>query len=216
MGKRLGSMDTNWPFQREIAVNREDKRLSPVDQALAAEVETLRAALAMMKLRVVELEQLADTDTLTPLPNRRALSRELEKAVTNAQRHGEPAALLYIDLNGLKAINDKFGHLAGDAMILHVARELRLRVRVADTVARIGGDEFAVILTRADKIAAEIKAKALIEGLALTNVDIGSTSLPVGIACGIAVIGPDDSSASVLARADAAMYAARKSYRSDK
>jgi diguanylate cyclase (GGDEF)-like protein len=197
-------------------VNREESVLSPVEQALATEIETLRAALAMMKLRVAELEQLADTDTLTPLPNRRALLRELEKAVTNAQRHGEPAALLYIDLNGLKAINDRYGHLAGDAMILHVARELRARVRVADTVARIGGDEFAVILTRADAAAAEIKAKALIEGLALTCVDIGSTNLPVGIGCGIAVIGSDDDSASILERADAAMYAARKSYRSDK
>ncbi len=197
-------------------VDRSDRLTLQEDQALSAEVETLRAALSIMKQRVAELELLADTDTLTPLPNRRALVRELEKAVTNTARHGDPAALLYIDLNGLKGINDKYGHLAGDAMILHVARELRARVRVADTVARIGGDEFAVILTRADRAAATAKASALIEGLALTCVDIGWARLPVGIGCGIAVIGPDDSSAAVLERADAAMYAARKAYRSDK
>ena len=180
------------------------------------EIEALRAALTVMRGRVAELEQLADTDTLTPLANRRTFVRELERARTLVVRHGEPAAVLFIDLNGLKGINDSYGHKAGDAMILHVARELRAHVRLADVVARIGGDEFAVILHRVDREAAHAKARSLAQHLSETCVDIGTAVIPVGISCGVAMVRSDDSADTVLARADAAMYARRRAQRSDK
>jgi diguanylate cyclase (GGDEF)-like protein len=182
---------------------------------LVQEVEALRSALSIMKGRVVELEQLADTDTLTPLMNRRAFERELEAVIA---RHSEKsgAAVLFIDLNGLKQINDTYGHKAGDAVLLHVARELRSHVRISDYVARIGGDEFAIILHRVKAIAAQKKAKALAQHLSETIVDIGKAIVPVGIGYGVAMIGLGDTSELVLTRADDAMYASRRAQRSDK
>jgi diguanylate cyclase (GGDEF)-like protein len=191
-------------------------RTRPAEAAMAQEIETLRSALAIMKARVAELEQLADTDTLTPLPNRRAFERELAEALARVGKHAETAAVLFIDLNGLKSINDTHGHQAGDAVILHVARELRSHVRISDTVARIGGDEFAIILHRVKKANAEAKAKALAQHLSETLVDIGRTLLPVGIGYGVAMIRKTDKVETVLARADDAMYALRRAQRSDR
>ncbi len=186
------------------------------EEDLVQEVEALRAALGIMRQRVADLERLADTDTLTPLPNRRAFERELDRTLNSVARHGEPAAVLFVDLNGLKSINDTHGHKAGDAVILHVARELRSHVRLSDTVGRIGGDEFAIILQRVDRETADIKAQALVQHLSETLVDIGRAVLPVGIGCGVAMIRAEDSVESVLSRADDAMYALRRAQRSDK
>lgn len=183
---------------------------------LAEEIETLRAALAVMRARVAELEQLADSDTLTPLPNRRSFMRKLERTIADVARHREPAAVVFIDLNGLKQVNDTYGHKAGDAMILHVARELRAHVRLADIVARLGGDEFAIILNRAQPGDAEAKAAALSQHLSETLLDIGTAQLSVGISCGVAQILAGDTVESVLARADAAMYAGRRRQRSER
>jgi diguanylate cyclase (GGDEF)-like protein len=191
-----------------------DSKVRAGEVDLVEEIEVLRAALSVMRARVSELEQLADTDSLTPLPNRRAFERELERSLNIVCRHGETAAVLFIDLNGLKTINDTHGHKAGDAVILHVARELRAHVRLSDVVGRIGGDEFAIILNRVNKRAALDKAQSLSQHLSETLVDIGRAILPVGIACGVAMIRPEDSVESVLARADDAMYALRRSQRS--
>jgi diguanylate cyclase (GGDEF)-like protein len=177
--------------------------------SLAEEVELLRATIAVMRARMAELEMLADTDSLTPLPNRRAFMREVNRAIMNAARHAESSAVIYVDMNGLKAINDTHGHSAGDAMILHVGRELRARVRVTDTVARIGGDEFAILLTHVDQTEAEAKAQTLVAALAETSVDIGLARLPAGIGCGVTLVRSDDEFEAVLTRADAAMYASR-------
>ena len=187
-----------------------------ITTGLAEEIETLRAALAVMRARIGELEQLADLDTLTPLPNRRSFMRKLARTLADVSRHKEPAAVLFVDLNGLKAVNDTHGHKAGDAMILHVARELRAHVRLADIVARIGGDEFAVILHRVGSEAAEAKAAALAQHLSETVLDVGTAELPVGISCGVAEVVEGDTVDTVLARADAAMYASRRAYRSER
>ena len=184
-----------------------------IDQApdLAQEVDQLRATLAAMRGRIAELEHLADTDSLTPLPNRRAFMRELSRAIQNKTRHEISSAVLYIDLNGLKAVNDTYGHSAGDAMILHVGRELRERVRLNDTVARIGGDEFAIILTHSDQAAADAKAATLVSEIGGTSLDLGRAILPVGIGCGVSMVEADDRMEAVLTRADTAMYASRRS-----
>ena len=96
------------------AENKAGKGLD-ASAGLADENALLRASLAETRERLAELEQLADSDTLTPLPNRRRFLRELERVVSHAGRHGTPAALLYIDLDNLKAINDAHGRFVGDA-----------------------------------------------------------------------------------------------------
>src|SRR5690348_3993634 len=111
---------------------------------LMAEVARLRAQVSQLQERVEHLDQLAHQDSLVSLPNRRGFMRELERLVDRAKRYGESSAMLFVDLDGLKMINDSFGHLAGDGALVQVAALLNRGVRRSDVVARIGGDEFAI------------------------------------------------------------------------
>ena len=95
---------------------------------------------------IAELEARADVDPLLDILNRRGFERELKRSLAYVQRYGGEAALLFVDLDGFKAINDRHGHAAGDALLKAVARELTGHVRASDTVARLGGDEFGVLL----------------------------------------------------------------------
>jgi diguanylate cyclase (GGDEF)-like protein len=182
--------------------------------ALTEENRTLWAAVEAMRAQLAELELLADTDTLGPILNRRAFLRELGAAVEVHGRHAVPAAVLFIDVNGLKSVNDTHGHEAGDAVILHVAEQLQSHVRISDTVARIGGDEFGVILTHLDEEAARAKAEALIAAINTTSICRADIKISVSLGYGLAMLQSSDCVRSVLARADTAMYAARKRQRS--
>jgi diguanylate cyclase (GGDEF)-like protein len=171
------------------------------------EHELLAAALADMRARVDELERLVDSDTLTPLPNRRRFLRELDRVLKHAQRYRNSAFVMFVDLDGLKAINDSHGHLAGDAALIHVAQILAGMVRTTDLVARIGGDEFGLLLEYLDADQARDKAAGLAEAVRAQPLDIGAHQLQLGVSIGIAEIRPGDSAEDVLGRADAAMYA---------
>lgn len=178
-------------------------------KGLIEENERLHAALLEMRDRIAELEQLADTDTLTPLPNRRAFLRRLEAVVQYVARHNTPAAILYIDLDGLKRINDDYGHHVGDAVLLHVARLLADNLRVTDMVARIGGDEFGLILDHLNEADASAKAKALCDCVSAQSFDVGRATIPLRISIGLAMVRPGESVESLIERADTAMYANR-------
>ncbi len=183
--------------------------------ALAAENAALRAEVVRLEARLAELEHLADTDTLTPLPNRRAFLRRLEGAIRMAQRHATPSAVLYIDLDGLKRINDEYGHNAGDAVLCEVARRLTTGLRATDLVARIGGDEFGLVLDHLGEADAQAKAIAITSLMADTPFDIGIVKVTMGVTVGVAAVLPGDSADAVLERADNAMYAKRL-YRSQR
>lgn len=177
--------------------------------SLIEENERLHAALLEMRARIATLEQLADTDTLTPLPNRRAFMRRLEAVVQYAARHDTPAAVLYIDLDGLKRINDDHGHHAGDAVLLHLARLLTDSLRATDMVARIGGDEFGLILDHLNEADAAAKAKALSDYVSAQQIKVGAATIAIRVTIGLAMVRPGESVASLIERADAAMYANR-------
>ncbi len=176
---------------------------------LTDENERLLATLDSLKSRIVELELIADTDTLVPIPNRRAFLRDVERILQQAGRHATSAALLFVDLDGLKRINDVYGHHAGDALLIHVANLLKASLRGTDQVARIGGDEFGVLLDHLDLASAQAKADALFSEISNSMLEFGGVSLRVTASIGLAMVEPDDSVASLLSRADAAMYAAR-------
>jgi diguanylate cyclase (GGDEF)-like protein len=176
---------------------------------ILAENQELRNAIIAMKSRIDELEQLADTDTLTPLPNRRAFLRRLESVMRYAERHGTPVAIVFIDLDGLKRINDEYGHHAGDIVLRHVASQLSVSLRATDMVARIGGDEFGLILDHLEEANACAKAVSLMQMIAGTPVDIGCLKISVSVTAGVAALKPNDSLDSLIARADDAMYARR-------
>jgi diguanylate cyclase (GGDEF)-like protein len=177
--------------------------------ALARENAELRAELGRLQARLVEAEGLADRDALTPLFNRRALMRELARALAVTERYGGPASLVYFDLDGLKVINDRFGHSAGDVVLQAVAARLIGNVRASDVAGRMGGDEFAVILAQTNGFQAEAKARALAEAIAAEPVEGLPPVVRLRVSWGVAEIRPEASPDAIVAEADAAMYAAK-------
>ena len=157
-----------------------------------------------------QLEHLASHDALTGLPNRYHLRRELEAALERAACDGEGLALLYIDLDGFKAANDRYGHEAGDRLLRDAARQLRDGLRQNDLIARVGGDEFVAVLpactspSDASNIATALRARlALLQSL-------GSDTPQIDASVGVACFPADGNDADALLRhADAAMYAAK-------
>src|ERR1700716_3375363 len=174
---------------------------------LAADVARLEAELAAMGARVAELETRAESDPLTGVMNRRGFERELKRAGAYVRRYGGNAALIYIDLDGFKPVNDRHGHAAGDAILQAVATTLMHSVRASDTVARFGGDEFALILWNLSEADAAAKAAALEAAVAQTTVAWEAERLCVGASIGLTMLGPDDELSAALAKADRAMYA---------
>jgi diguanylate cyclase (GGDEF)-like protein/PAS domain S-box-containing protein len=158
------------------------------------------------------LQHLADHDALTGLYNRRRFTEELEQALKQARRFAEYGAVLFLDLDGFKFVNDSFGHAAGDEMIIRVARLLRATVRETDTLARVGGDEFAVLLPRCDGDAARVVAEKLLaavrrHGVAISENRQAQISTSIGIA---EFDGKDDLTADeIVVEADVAMYDAK-------
>jgi diguanylate cyclase (GGDEF)-like protein len=180
---------------------------------LAAEVARLEAELAAMRARVAELETHAERDPLTGVLNRRGFERELARAAAYVRRYGGNAALIYVDLDRFKPVNDRNGHAAGDAVLKAVAAALLGTVRASDAVARVGGDEFAVLLWNLTAQAARNKADALERAIAATAVPWGEHALMVGATAGIAELAAESDGLDLLARADAAMYERKRQSR---
>jgi diguanylate cyclase (GGDEF)-like protein len=174
--------------------------------ALMAEVERLRSEIAELEQRVAALDQLAHQDSLIELPNRRGFMRQLERLISRVERYGEPAAMLFVDIDGLKGINDGHGHKAGDEALIHVADLLVGGVRKCDCVARLGGDEFGVLLERSDEESANETAARIAQRIAADLFEFESARLPISVAIGVGMIQPGDDPSSVIARADKAMY----------
>ena len=174
---------------------------------LAAEVDRLAAELEASRARITELEARIDIDPLTETLNRRGFERELKRSLAYVKRYGVSAALVYLDLDEFKPVNDRHGHAAGDAVLKAIAAALIRHVRASDVVARIGGDEFVVLLWNVSDGEAAAKAAALEAAVYATPVRWAASTLVVGASAGVAFIGPLETPAEVLGRADAAMYA---------
>ncbi len=160
-----------------------------------------------------QLRHLADHDSLTDLFNRRRFLHELDRAVAIAERYGHDGAVLLLDLDHFKYVNDSHGHIAGDSLIAHAARVLSLRLRATDTLARLGGDEFAVILADVDRRGAESVAAELLAGLRQElRADVGQNARPVTASIGITSFGASRAmaAAELLNEADIAMYDAKE------
>ena len=173
---------------------------------LIEEVLGVRRQLAVMQTRVTELERLADEDSLVPIRNRRAFLRDLARTIGHVERYGTPYGLLYFDVDGLKAINDRFGHGAGDAALIHVAGVLTANTRRSDVVGRLGGDEFGVLLARADPTVTLHKARALAEAIAGSGFRWEGDPIPLSVAYGTYRLPGRQDAQAALAAADLAMY----------
>jgi diguanylate cyclase (GGDEF)-like protein len=177
---------------------------------LAGEVERLQAELAAARAKVTQLQAEADVDPLLDMINRRGFERELRRSLAYVRRYGTMAALIYLDLDRFKPVNDRYGHAVGDAVLQAVAATLRRGVRTSDVVARLGGDEFAVLLWNVTETQAAAKAAGLEAAIAETRVLAGGVPLSVGASAGITMLAPPDAPAEVIARADLAMYARKR------
>lgn len=174
--------------------------------SLLQEVDRLRQDVDDSKKRVAFLEKLADQDTLVPIANRRAFVRELSRMIAFAERYGTPSSVLYFDINGLKIINDNLGHAAGDAAIRHVAAVLTGNVRESDSVGRLGGDEFGVLLANAPLPAATEKAASLAAKIETAPFEWDGKHIPLRVAHGAYSFTGGEDAAKALDAADKAMY----------
>ncbi|HEY7799547.1 MAG TPA: GGDEF domain-containing protein [Hyphomonadaceae bacterium] len=180
---------------------------------LIGEIDSLRLDVEQLKLSLAEAEASADHDPLAPVYNRRAFMREASRVVALVKRHEIEASLIYFDLNNFKEINDTHGHPAGDTVLRAIGETLIRQTRETDIVGRIGGDEFAVVLTHLAPNAAKQKAEALAAAICTERVLHGGEPLFISAAIGIAHFKPGDSAEGVLARADEAMYADKALHR---
>ena len=174
--------------------------------ALIREIEHLRQELAESEARLAKLDRLAHRDQLVDLPNRRSFISALQDILPRVQSDAAQAAVLFADVDGLKLINDKFGHRAGDRALVKVAHVLVESVRKDDIVGRLGGDEFAVLLTNTDELSAWRRALRVAEAVGESTLQLGDRALPLSVAVGVAMVEEGDTPASVLSRADQVMY----------
>ncbi len=173
---------------------------------LMAEISRLRGQVAQLQERVEQLDHLAHQDSLIDLPNRRGFVRELERLIARASRYDARAAMLYVDVDGLKMINDTLGHRAGDQALIQVAELLSSGVRKSDVVARIGGDEFGILLENANEQTAHETAGRLVDLIAACEFMHEGDSLPLSVAIGVGMIDANDTAEAIMARADEEMY----------
>ena len=180
---------------------------------LRAEIRRLSGELADAQKRIADLEARADVDPLLDILNRRGFERELSRSISHVGRYGTPAALMFIDLDGFKAVNDRHGHAVGDSVLRAVAAELTGHVRASDVVGRLGGDEFGVLMWHVAPPLAEAKARdleRLIERLALAH---SGAVLSVGASAGIVPLSAGVGPAALISAADHAMYARKRERR---
>jgi len=178
-----------------------------------AEVGRLKAELAEARARIAELEQRADVDPLLDILNRRGFERELKRSLAYMKRYGAAAALVYIDLDRFKAINDQHGHAAGDRLLKAVARELTGRVRASDVVGRLGGDEFGVLMWNVSAPQAAMRARELENRIEWLSLEQGPAQPGVGASAGVVMLAAELDAAGAIDAADRAMYARKRERR---
>ncbi len=181
--------------------------------SLLAENERLKRDLAVARARVSDLEARADVDPLLDILNRRGFERELKRALAHIKRYGTEAALMFVDLDGFKGVNDRYGHGAGDALLKAVARELVGHVRASDVVGRLGGDEFGVLIWHAGEEQALAKARELESLIARVAIIHGKARIEVGASVGMALLVAETTPEDMIGAADHAMYTRKQERR---
>lgn len=175
-----------------------------------AEIERLRAELETLRARAEAAEAAADHDVLTPALNRRGFIAAMKGAMAYCQRHDTPAVLLYLDLDGFKGVNDRLGHAAGDAALVHVAAMMKANLRESDTVGRLGGDEFGLLMLNAGLDEGREKARRLADTLQSEPFEWEGASTGLGGSFGVRAYTGQADPEIWLAEADAAMWVRKK------
>ena len=172
----------------------------------------LFADITVLKAHEKELEHIAHYDVLTMLPNRVLLADRLQQAMAQTQRRGQPVAVVLLDLDGFKAINDRYGHDVGDQLLMIVATRMKQVLREGDTLARLGGDEFVAVLLDLVDIEASVPLLTRLLGAAAETAQIGHVALHVSASAGVTFYPQADEvdAEQLLRQADQAMYQAKQ------
>jgi len=178
--------------------------VTPNDDKLA--IRRLKVQLAQARARIEELEASADTDFLLDIPNRRGFERELNRAVAYIKRYHATAALIVLDVDRLKPINDAFGHAAGDQVLKAIVAVLLRHVRSSDVIGRLGGDEFALLLWNLSETDARAKAASLEQAVDRLSFVFRGRPVAAGASTGVAILGLHAEAGRALEAADSAMY----------
>ena len=181
--------------------------------ALNERAEYFRREAEKANARFADAAKYADLDVLLPVLNRRAFLRELDRFIAFAERYGTPSCLFYFDIDMFKSVNDRFGHAAGDYVLGHFASVMSGQIRDTDVLARIGGDEFGIILAHATTDQAVAKGERLMHALD-ENPPLWQGQ-PVRLRCssGIHRLRAGESAEEAVIRADQAMYAHKRGQR---
>jgi diguanylate cyclase (GGDEF)-like protein len=169
-------------------------------------IRRLRAELAEALARIDDLEASADTDFLLDILNRRGFERELNRSIAYIKRYHASGALIVLDVDRLKPINDAFGHAAGDQVLKAVVAVLLRHVRSSDVIGRLGGDEFALLLWNLSETDAKAKAASLEEAVDQLAFVFRGRTVRAGASAGVAILGVHAEAGKVLEEADSAMY----------
>lgn len=180
------------------------------DSVLHAEIERLRAEVEALTLRAERAEALADHDVLTRALNRRGFMAALTRNMAYCRRHQVEAVLLYLDMDGFKAVNDGLGHAAGDEALIRVADLLLENVRESDAVGRLGGDEFALLLLHAGPEEGREKARRLAATLEADGFQWQGERVALGGSFGVRAYAGQTDPEVWLSEADAAMWLRKK------
>lgn len=187
--------------------------VTPLKSELRGAV-VLHANITDRKRVEIQLAKLAATDSLTSLPNRRFFLEFANREVRRAQQFGVPASVVMIDIDHFKSINDTYGHATGDEVLRRVAKAFSASIRKSDVIARLGGEEFAILLPGAGEAEARRLSEKLCLDLSESEISIGDNGLRVTASFGVAELSARDATiAASLKRADAALYAAKRAGR---
>jgi diguanylate cyclase (GGDEF)-like protein len=211
---RLVKLGKNGGGSRKIAQWRDGRpkvsaaapRLSAALADARQAVRRLKAQLAKAAARIDELQATADTDYLLGIPNRRGFERELHRSIAYIHRYRASGALVVLDVDRLKPINDAFGHTAGDQVLRAIVAVLQGQVRSSDVIGRLGGDEFALLLWNLSETDARAKAALLERAVDALTFTFRGHTVTAGISAGIAILGPHAEAGKALEAADCAMY----------
>lgn len=169
-------------------------------------IRKLRVQLARAQARIDQLQASADTDFLLDIPNRRGFERELNRSIAYIKRYHASGALIVLDVDRLKPINDAFGHAAGDQVLKAIVGTLLEQVRSSDVIGRLGGDEFALLLWNLSETDARAKAALLEQTVDRLSFEFNGQVVSAGVSAGIALLGPQAEAGRALEEADRAMY----------
>jgi diguanylate cyclase (GGDEF)-like protein len=170
------------------------------------ERDALRRENRVLKIAVAELERVSERDTLTPLFNRRYFLTAIHHRMARFERHAERAAVVFVDVNQLKLINDSFGHAAGDFALMEIAKRLAESIRATDVAARIGGDEFGLILDQSSEEGARAQIARLGDVLTAAPAEYDGHQIALSACFGIAMLQSGMTESDILAAADRDMY----------